>query len=226
MTFFRNAGAHQPHFFDYEKIFDFRKTRDLEEEVKETIIDNVMPDKAELHLFEKMRISYKKLVYEAVNRLWEEGVARVNEETRQRELEAQREQEEKVRTGKDRPLKDYPDGVYYNPDDKELMERMLQDAFEHIRKSPRFVWAQLPDAHKVPLLQEWIANRYGKQYTMAQRNRSFGFSLKIFQALDRIDISLPIPTTTILGKNFFLDYSCREYLQEKVSAGMVRWGQC
>ncbi|XP_062130606.1 uncharacterized protein LOC133841848 [Drosophila sulfurigaster albostrigata] len=71
----------------------------------------------------------------------------------------------------------------FDPDDSELMNRMLQDGMKELRKNQRYVLASLPNAHKLPVLQEWIKRRYGKQYTEAEVQKSIQESVKIFEMI-------------------------------------------
>ncbi|KAL7738414.1 hypothetical protein ACLKA6_006729 [Drosophila palustris] len=70
-----------------------------------------------------------------------------------------------------------------DPDDAELMNKMLQDGMRELRKNQRYVLASLPNAHKLPVLQEWIKRRYGKQYTEAEVQKSIQESVKIFEMI-------------------------------------------
>ncbi|KAH8298426.1 hypothetical protein KR044_002478, partial [Drosophila immigrans] len=72
---------------------------------------------------------------------------------------------------------------HFDPDDSELMNRMLEDGMKVLRKNQRYVLASLPNAHKLPVLQEWIKRRYGKQYTEAEVQKSIQESVKIFEMI-------------------------------------------
>jgi len=49
-------------------------------------------------------------------------------------------------------------------DEKKLFG-MLKQAIELMKENPKFVLASLPDVHRLPLLREWILQRYGRRYT-------------------------------------------------------------
>ncbi|KAM7345147.1 uncharacterized protein ACRADG_011572 isoform 2-T4 [Cochliomyia hominivorax] len=115
-----------------------------------------------------------------------------------------------------KPLTQYPTLANYNAEDRELMDRMLFDAFQYLRKNPKFVWAQLPEAHKVPILREWIARRFGKEYTSRDRCESYRTSCNIFRALNKSNSEYTFPSVKQIGKQIVLDYNCKKYLDKKV----------
>ncbi|XP_075165188.1 uncharacterized protein LOC142237679 isoform X2 [Haematobia irritans] len=100
--------------------------------------------------------------------------------------------------------------------DKALLDKMLFESFQRMQKNPKFVLAQLPNAHKLPMLREWIARRFGKVYSARDRRASFRYSLRVFHALDNISFDFPTPTTDQLGQNKFINYNCKDYLGNKV----------
>ncbi|EDW10486.1 uncharacterized protein Dmoj_GI18515 [Drosophila mojavensis] len=79
----------------------------------------------------------------------------------------------------------------FNPDDAELMNRLLKDALDQLKKNQRFVLASLPDAHKLPVLQEWIKRRYGKQYTEEEIQKNLLESIKIFELITMLQANPP-----------------------------------
>ncbi|KAH8418397.1 hypothetical protein KR222_008469, partial [Zaprionus bogoriensis] len=85
----------------------------------------------------------------------------------------------------------------FDPDDAALMNRMLEDGLRQLRKSQRYVLATLPNAHKLPVLQEWIKRRYGKQYSEEEVQKSIQESLKIFEMINSLQ-SDP-PTADFMG---------------------------
>ncbi|KAH8332570.1 hypothetical protein KR074_005656 [Drosophila pseudoananassae] len=52
----------------------------------------------------------------------------------------------------------------FDPDNKALMDRLLKDGFNELRKDPRCVYASFPNSHKSFVMSEWIKRRYGKTY--------------------------------------------------------------
>ncbi|XP_030377763.1 uncharacterized protein LOC115626524 [Scaptodrosophila lebanonensis] len=57
------------------------------------------------------------------------------------------------------------DQTYFDANDIELMDRMLQDGLRLLRRDKRFVLASFPNAHKLQVMREWIKRRYGQRYT-------------------------------------------------------------
>jgi hypothetical protein len=49
--------------------------------------------------------------------------------------------------------------------------KLLKKGLEIMKKSPKFVLASFPDAHKVPILKEWVLNRYGFRHTIAEEEK-------------------------------------------------------
>lgn len=98
------------------------------------------------------------------------------------------------------------------------MIRMLKDAMDYLRKNPKYVLASLPESHKLPSLREWIMRRYGKIYFWKDRVEEYKASAKIFKALIGASLDVRIPTVgRDIGTKAFVDYSCRNYIIEKVS---------
>lgn len=85
----------------------------------------------------------------------------------------------------------------FDPDDSVLMSKMLEDGLRRLRQNQRYVLASLPTAHKLPVLQEWIKRRYGKQYSEEEINKSIRESLKIFELITQLQ-SHP-PSADLMG---------------------------
>ena len=47
---------------------------------------------------------------------------------------------------------------------KEKILKLLREAIDLMRKNPKFVLAALPQCHRLPILREWILQRYGVKY--------------------------------------------------------------
>ena len=105
---------------------------------------------------------------------------------------------------------------YYDPDDDELMDNMLKDALDIMKKDHKFVCASIPAAHRIPLLREWIRLRYGKTYNKKELDESFQQSKPIITALIKVGLSVKLPSNYDIGKNLFTDYSCHDYILRKV----------
>ncbi|XP_034651994.1 uncharacterized protein LOC117890964 [Drosophila subobscura] len=85
------------------------------------------------------------------------------------------------------------DMEYFDPDDNELMDRLLADGMKELRKSHRFVLATLPDAHKIPVLRQWIKRRYGKAYSQRELQDNLKESLKVFETVTKLQNDPPNP---------------------------------
>ncbi|KAL9916707.1 uncharacterized protein ACN2A1_002806 [Glossina fuscipes fuscipes] len=209
-TFFQAPTNHKPFTFDYRKIFEFKDKSSADDmKMKNVFLEALDEDISNLTALQKAKMNVLESAKKCANKIWLDAVKERLEKDAEELL---------YRQGLGKPLVQYPNNAYYDPRDKVLMEKMLFDAFEYLRKNPKFVWAQLPEAHKVPMLREWIARRYGKVYTNKERWRSYRVSLKIFQALYTLDMSLPPPTAAQLGRNMFLSYNCRDYIDKKGQA--------
>ncbi|KAI8123843.1 hypothetical protein CVS40_5784 [Lucilia cuprina] len=104
---------------------------------------------------------------------------------------------------------------YYDPENDELMDRMLKDAINILKKDQRFVFAAMPAAHRFPMLREWIRLRYGKTYKKGEMSKSFKESQPIFSALAKIGLPVELPSNANMGTDLITDYSCRDYVLRK-----------
>lgn len=105
---------------------------------------------------------------------------------------------------------------YYDPNDNDLMDNMLRDALDIMKRDHKFVFASLPAAHRMPILREWIRLRYGKTYSKKELSESFLQSKPIITALIKIGLSVKLPSNYDIGRNMFTDYCCRNYVLRKV----------
>lgn len=105
---------------------------------------------------------------------------------------------------------------YYDPDNDELMDKMLKDALNIMKQNQKFIFASLPAAHRFPMLREWIRLRYGKIYKKEDLTKSFKESLPIFKALTKVGLPVELPSNADMGKDLIIDYSCRDYVLQKV----------
>ncbi|XP_039483199.1 uncharacterized protein LOC120446343 isoform X3 [Drosophila santomea] len=69
----------------------------------------------------------------------------------------------------------------FDPNDDAQMDQLLKDGMRVLRKEPRYVLACLPDAHKLPVLREWIKRRYGKTYSQKELEDNLTESNRIFE---------------------------------------------
>lgn len=210
--YFQRPSKNKPHSFDYSKIFETTPKRnnddkhDVQKMCLKALDDTVSVTTSACHQngnskYEKAVSKCTKSIFDGKVKAYEESIAKYLSNEAAESL---------------RPLQQYPSSAYYNASDHTLMDQMLYDAFQCLRKNPKFVWVQLPDAHKVPSLREWIARRYGKEYSSKQRVSSFRKSCKLFPALGMTHTEIPIPNSNQIGKNHYLNYNCRNYLDKKV----------
>ncbi|XP_065370055.1 uncharacterized protein LOC135962201 [Calliphora vicina] len=197
---------HKPFIFDYAKIFLSKYKDNNKRCLKEMFLAAL--DKNTFNLSNQSSLEYDEAVRKCAKNTFDNEVK--SYEVNMKDTFAAQAAENL------KPLNQYPTLANYNAEDHFLMDRMLSDAFQYLRKNPKFVWAQLPDAHKIPLLREWIARRFGKEYTPRERCKSYRMSCKIFRALDKNHLEFPIPNAKQTGRNLFLNYNCRRYLDRKV----------
>lgn len=140
MQYCQRASSFGPLTFDYEKIF---ATSFLERQgaVKNSI-NTVL--ELEKHLTEDNAITVcLRDMWHLEMRLWSEK--------RQAEIVDRQQQ-----------VKSECEEVWGN---KRKILKMLEDAIGILRRHPKFVLAALPDSHRLPLLREWILQRYGVRHT-------------------------------------------------------------
>lgn len=200
---FSRPTVNKPYKFDYKKILLLKCKDDAKKDIRKMFLaaldENTLNASTDS---DQLDFEYDKAVIKCANNIF------VNEVKRRNEVTAQAEEELN-------PLSQYPTLANYNAENFFLMEQMLSDAFQYLRQNPKFVWAQLPDAHKVPILREWIARRFGKVYTPMERTQLYRRSCKIFRALHN-NLKFSTPNSNEIGKNLFLKYNCRKYLDKKV----------
>ncbi|XP_041675002.1 LOW QUALITY PROTEIN: uncharacterized protein LOC108110552 [Drosophila eugracilis] len=55
--------------------------------------------------------------------------------------------------------------ILIDPDNEEQIENLLKEALAVLRCNPHFVLATFTNAHKMPVLLDWVADRYGKTFS-------------------------------------------------------------
>nr|XP_044250778.1 uncharacterized protein LOC108063144 [Drosophila takahashii] len=68
-----------------------------------------------------------------------------------------------------------------DPDNKLQIENLLKAALQVLRTNPHFVLATFSNAHKMPVLLEWVANRYGKTFSREEMKALVRSSYRIFE---------------------------------------------
>ncbi|XP_061399918.1 uncharacterized protein LOC133335625 [Musca vetustissima] len=196
-TYFHGPTKHAPIIFEYKKIFQNVTKIPEGDWVKLGFLDALDQDISRIN-------DVREAAQQCASDIW------------QRELQKFTSEHNDSKMLSSSPLPQYPPNGKYDAGDRILMDKMLADAFEYMRKNPKFVLVQLHEAHKLPMLREWIARRYGKVYTPKDRYESFRYSLNVFHALDRMSFDFPTPTSTQIGRHHFVAYNCKKYLGMKV----------
>ncbi|KAH8262876.1 hypothetical protein KR044_001268 [Drosophila immigrans] len=89
-----------------------------------------------------------------------------------------------------------------DPDDKEMLIKLLKIAIDILQKDPQYVLATLPNAHMIPELVEWVGARYGKTYgyremeSMAKSMRAINHHLNV----DSFSQNVPFPNSEFMRK--------------------------
>ncbi|EDW03659.1 GH10380 [Drosophila grimshawi] len=94
-----------------------------------------------------------------------------------------------------------------DPEDKPRLMDLLKTAMNKLKDNPHYVLVTLPNAHKLPILLDWIADRYGKTYSYLQMNKLVNSSRIVYEQLMKqaAQKALPLPEPVGSHKNL----SCR-----------------
>ncbi|XP_030379021.1 uncharacterized protein LOC115627482 [Scaptodrosophila lebanonensis] len=92
---------------------------------------------------------------------------------------------------RDSTILTYDDIDKFDPDDIKLMDRLLKDGMNELKKNKRFVLAMLPFSHKLPILREWVKRRYGKRYSQKELDAHMKISEQIFEIVMSLQTSPP-----------------------------------
>lgn len=196
--FFKAPQKHQPFEFDYLKILGFQTRNNAQgKHIKRTFLQALGMDVEKLSELKEAQLELKQAISECIDKMLRKSKPVEDKEN-------------------DWPLEQYPKYAHYDPNDAALMDRMLRDAFQHLKKNPKFVWAQLPDAHKLPMLREWIWQRFGKVYTSKERYASYRKSIKLFNALDGQKFKVRQPRNNDVADQQTFKANCHGYVEQKV----------
>ncbi|XP_052843114.1 uncharacterized protein LOC128256657 [Drosophila gunungcola] len=122
-----------------------------------------------------------------------EAVVRCAEAIWQKQATIKRAEMERLGRLTPRKALTYKDTDKIDPDNAEQMNQLLKDGLRALRKEPRFVLASLPEAHKLPILREWVKRRYGKTYSQKELEESIAESNRIFELVTVLQSSPPDP---------------------------------
>ncbi|EDW88730.1 uncharacterized protein LOC6527951 [Drosophila yakuba] len=83
----------------------------------------------------------------------------------------------------DKHTKNNGGDIVIDPDDDEQIENLLKEALRVLRGNRQYVLATFSNAHKMPVLLDWVANRYGKSYNRAGMNSLVKNSFLIYESV-------------------------------------------
>lgn len=206
--YFVGPSKNQPYHFSYTKIFRYKDENDKRIFIKEKCLEAMETKEHCVPKLEDLTPDLAKLAKKAADQTWNE-----NEEAwrKANELNDLRES-----IYSDRYPADMPRLPFYDCEDKKLMNDMLRIALDEMSKNPKYVLASLPNAHKLPILREWIYQRYGKRYTHAQRIKELNESIKIMNVLQKLKLHTVLPKPYEIGAKFLQSYKCHKYIMKKV----------
>ncbi|XP_016986278.2 uncharacterized protein LOC108049569 [Drosophila rhopaloa] len=116
----------------------------------------------------------------------------------------------------------YKDTDKFDPDDAEQMNKLLKDGLRALRNEPRFVLASLPEAHKLPILREWVKRRYGKTYSQKELADNIAESNRIFELVNLLQGSPPDPDLMGIDRLHRSEENFDNYKQIKNTAFNVK----
>ncbi|KAH8352437.1 hypothetical protein KR084_004155 [Drosophila pseudotakahashii] len=82
--------------------------------------------------------------------------------------------------GEHQPVKDKVPYQLIDPDNKLQIENLLKAALQVLRTNPHFVLATFSNAHKMPVLLDWVADRYGKTFSREEMQSLVRSTYRIF----------------------------------------------
>ncbi|XP_001356315.3 uncharacterized protein [Drosophila pseudoobscura] len=103
------------------------------------------------------------------------GVFRENAAVAEAAMAAKKKEEDESRTMQSvKPI---------NPDDRQQIQALLKAALKIMKSNPNYVLATFPNAHKVPMLIDWVSKRYGKSYTSKEMQQLVNSSCQLIQTI-------------------------------------------
>ncbi|XP_067633190.1 uncharacterized protein [Eurosta solidaginis] len=209
--FFIRPTEHKPYHFDFAKIFNYKTSAsDRKKFIKNKCVEAMDKEPRTVPKTVDLTPDLRKVAKNCANEMWNEN------ENKWRAEEEARSTEELVNQIDSYP-KDMPRLPFYDCEDKDLMDLMLKIALNEMSKQPKFVLASLPDAYKIPMLRDWITQRYGKRYTHAEQLQALNTSIRIMNMLQELKLRIKLPTPCSIGKNFNQTYDCHNHIMKKVN---------
>ncbi|XP_034474836.1 uncharacterized protein LOC117782034 [Drosophila innubila] len=95
-----------------------------------------------------------------------------------------------------------------DPDDTAMLIKLLKVAVDIMRRDPQYVLVTLPNAHMMPILVNWVAERYGKTYNYHQMRNMAKSARHVYDRLNRLDTIIQhVPSPK---KKYIHNFSCME----------------
>ncbi|EDW85034.1 uncharacterized protein Dwil_GK18991 [Drosophila willistoni] len=194
-NFFTAAQPHKPHTFNYQRTFQplpghpMETIQVIHQEAIRTLVDQKQNSSSDSCFEDCEPSSYSQLqlnrddvikaIVKCAESMWTNSMTIYNQN-----------QKSKGEDEHTRNCLKY-NQTYFNPDDSQLMERMLCDGINMLRCDPNFILPTFPDVHKTIVLREWIKRRYGKTYRHHEIVAKQKSSYKIFQSIALLHNRLP-----------------------------------
>ncbi|KAH8329233.1 hypothetical protein KR074_006033 [Drosophila pseudoananassae] len=70
-----------------------------------------------------------------------------------------------------------------DPNNKQQIEKLLKVALEVLSHNPHYVLATFPNAHKLPVLIDWVADRYGKTFSREEMHALVKRAFRIYESI-------------------------------------------
>ncbi|KAL7740922.1 hypothetical protein ACLKA6_014082 [Drosophila palustris] len=99
-----------------------------------------------------------------------------------------------------------------DPDDTAMLIKLLKIAMGIMQRDPQYVLVTLPNAHMMPILVDWVAERYGKTYNYHQMQnlaKSMSLVYDRFLRMDANSHRVPSP-----NKKFTQGFKCVESFEK------------
>ncbi|XP_022222514.2 uncharacterized protein LOC111074151 [Drosophila obscura] len=109
------------------------------------------------------------------------GVFRENASLKETSMAAEEKGEQESRTAQKVKL--------INPDDRQQIESLLKSALKVMKLNPNYVLATFPNAHKLPMLIDWVSNRYGKVYTRKEMQAFVNTSRQLIERIGQREMA-------------------------------------
>ncbi|XP_055856019.1 uncharacterized protein LOC129919194 [Episyrphus balteatus] len=201
-NYFEAPTTNKPYKFNYNKIFDLG----AKNPVKDAIAFVLNAESSE-----NVSIENSRAIRKCCKKIWAEEVKNYNsnykKEQKSKEKESPQLQQDVFELNQGN----------FDPRDTKLMQSLLLKALQEIKKNKKFVLASLPDAHKFPILKEWIRKRYGMVYTRQEKIKTFKRTKKVFQVLRNNALRVRIPHLDDLSRKRLVSYGCKDYLLKKTN---------